>query len=252
MTDFAADNAFVWAMDEQGAAEYSDVRPGYPAAAVDALLARAPRRSPLVAADVGAGTGKFTRALLQRGVEVTAIDPSPAMRVELTRTLPVPVRVRDATAEATGLSGSSVDLVTWAQCFHWLDQAAATAEAARILRPDGIAAAIWNQMDVEEPWVHRLTRIMRSGDVRRRDKGPDFGPGFEVADLIEVGWTDKVTTQSLFALARTRSSYLKSSEQVRRRMQENLRWYLYDHLGFAPGSVVDLPYTTFVWVAKVR
>lgn len=246
------DNAFVWALDGKGAAEYADVRPGYPAAAVDGLLARAPRRTPLLAADIGAGTGKFTRTLTQRGVEVIAVDPSPAMRAELAHAIPAPLQIRDATAESTGLPSSSVDMVTWAQCFHWLDQPAATAEAARILRPGGIAAAIWNQMDVEVPWVHRLSRIMRSGDVRRRDRGPDFGPRFETPELIEVAWSDRISPESIFALARTRSSYLKSDSAGRERMQENLRWYLYDHLGFTPESTVDLPYTTFVWVADVR
>ena len=37
----------------------------------------------------------------------------------------------------------------------------------------------------------------------------------------------------------------------RARMQENLRWYLYEHLGYAPGETVTIPYTTLVWLARL-
>src|SRR5512133_2018813 len=66
------------------AGRYERGRPSYPAAAVDWLLPAGARR----VLDLGAGTGKLTRALLQHGVEVTAVDPSDGMLDELRRVLP--------------------------------------------------------------------------------------------------------------------------------------------------------------------
>ena len=70
--------------------------------------------------------------------------------------------MRAASAEATGLTDGTLDLVVFAQSWHWVDPLRAAAEAARILTPGGVLVAVWNQMEVSIPWVHRLTRIMRS------------------------------------------------------------------------------------------
>jgi ubiquinone/menaquinone biosynthesis C-methylase UbiE len=66
------------------AGRYERGRPSYPAAAVDWLLPVGARR----VLDLGAGTGKLTRALLNRGLEVTAVDPSDEMLAELRRAVP--------------------------------------------------------------------------------------------------------------------------------------------------------------------
>ncbi len=71
-------------------------------------------------ADVGAGTGKLTRALIAAGHRVVAIEPSSAMREALTQALP-DVSVHDASAEATGLPDRSVDVAVFAQSWHWVD-----------------------------------------------------------------------------------------------------------------------------------
>ncbi len=251
------DNAFIAHLDEEGAQTYAQVRPSYPAEAPKLLLheAFAGTVADLVAVDIGAGTGKFTRFLVEAGVQTIAIDPSAAMRSTL---LAQPwaananLTVLDSTAEDTGLNSHSCNLVVWAQCFHWLDVQAATREAFRILRPNGVAAVVGNQLDVEIPWVHRLSRIMRAGDVLRRDRTPALGPLFSQPSLVEIPWNDPVIPEDLLELATTRSSYLNSSEANRERMQRNLRWYLYEHLGFEVGQSVELPYRTFVWWAKPR
>ncbi|WP_217565570.1 methyltransferase domain-containing protein, partial [Micrococcus sp. GbtcB5] len=67
------------------------------------------------------------------------------------------VRAVPGTAEATGLPAASADAVVAAQAWHWMDPGAASAEAARVLRPGGRLAAVWNQLDTAVPWVHRLT-----------------------------------------------------------------------------------------------
>ncbi|MDO4260233.1 MAG: class I SAM-dependent methyltransferase [Actinomycetaceae bacterium] len=231
-------------------AEYSRVRPEYPLPVIDELCADIPG----VAVDLGAGSGKMTVALAQRGWHVHAIEPSEAMRnqCEVPPECAHLVTLHASTASATGLTATSADLVVAAQSWHWFPADQAAAEAARILRPNGRLAIVFNQMNVEIPWVHRLTRIMRSGDVHRRDRPPQVGECFTQPELHTVDWEQELTCEEVMELGRTRSSWLRQNQEGRARMQENLRWYLYEHLGYSTGQKIHIPYTTLLWVSRLK
>ena len=246
-------NPFV---DEGGA--YDSVRPAYPDEAVAALIdaarrgrgVNAPGRGgPLRAADIGAGTGKMSELLARGGLLVDAVEPSEAMRAQASSV--EGVRWHDGVAEDTGLPNGLYDIVVFAQSWHWMDSERAGLEAARVLAPGGVLAIVWNQMAVSIPWVHRLTRIMRSGDVHRPDRPPTPGGGFAPMTLTQVAWEDRMTPEEILTLGTTRSSYIRSSPAGRERMQANLRWYLYEHLGYAPGEQVTIPYATLVWLTHL-
>ena len=237
---------------------YDSVRPAYPDEAVAALIdaarsgrgVNAPGRDgPLRAADIGAGTGKMSELLARGGLLVDAVEPSSAMRAQASSI--EGVTWHDGVAEETGLPNDVYDIVVFAQSWHWMDPERAGLEAARILAPGGVLAIVWNQMAVSIPWVHRLTRIMRSGDVHRPDRPPTPGGGFAPMTLTQVAWEDRMTPEEILTLGTTRSSYIRSSEAGRARMQENLRWYLYEHLGYAPGELVTIPYATLVWISHL-
>jgi SAM-dependent methyltransferase len=132
------------------AADYDRYRPGYPPEALDVILADA-GSAPLVV-DVGAGTGQATRALCERGMPVIAVEPNPEMRALLERNCPA-ADVRDATAERTGLPDACADVVTMFQAFQWCDGLAALAEFARIARPRGRLAVVWNVPDAADPFT---------------------------------------------------------------------------------------------------
>lgn len=218
---------------------YRRVRPGYPQEAVSAVL----DGSPAVVADVGAGTGIFSWQLLgaDPNVFVEAVEPSSAMLADL-RGHPR-LRVHVATSESTGLPDRSVDRLVWAQSFHWVDRQRTAIEAARLLRPGGRAFVLANQMDVSEAWVHRLTRIMRSGDIIKESWNPQL-TGFRTGGPRVFRWVQVLSDEELLALARTRSSYLRSDTRARDRMQQNLRWYLGEHLG---SNSFEIPYLTYMW-----
>lgn len=233
--------------------DYDRLRPGYPEAAVDCIVAAAPAVAD--AADLGAGTGKLAWALAARGLHVTAIDPSqPMLEAALAaRPADLPqgagtVSVREAAAEATGLPDASVDLVTAAQAWHWFDVAATCTEVARILRPGGVLALVWNTLDVAIPWVHRYSRIMHAGDVLKDGFTPPLAAGFTVRERSVHRWEDLRPTHELIDLARTRSFVATASEDRRARVLANLDWYLHEHLGHAPGAPVGMPYRTDVIV----
>ncbi len=207
-----------------------------------------------VAVDIGAGTGKMTGLLVPCFDHVYAVEPSDSMREALAHLAEkhANLTVCAAHGEATGLSTASADLVVYAQSWHWVNEAEAAAEAQRILKPGGVLAAVWNQMDVSDPWIHRLTRIMRSGDIHRPDKPPSFGSFFEAPELHLFHWLDVMAPEEIIELGTTRASYLRSSTAGREKMQANLRWYLYSHRGYAQGEPVVIPYSTLVWIARLH
>jgi ubiquinone/menaquinone biosynthesis C-methylase UbiE len=136
-----------------GVAEvYERARPGYPDEAVRWLVGD----EPLDVLDLGAGTGKLTRQLVALGHRVVAVDPAAEMLLELRRALPgVPCHV--GAAESIPLPDASTDAVAVAQAFHWFDHAAAVPEIARVLRPGGVLAVVWNVRDESVPWIAELS-----------------------------------------------------------------------------------------------
>ena len=200
-----------------------------------------------LAADIGAGTGKMSALLAGEGLDVRAVEPSAAMRAQA-RPHPLITQVA-ATAEDTGLGTASCDLVVYAQSWHWVDPAAAGAEAVRILKPGAPLVIVFNQMDVTAQWVHRLCRIMRSGDVHRADR-PPRPAGFAPPVLERFWWEDRMEPEQILELGTTRSSYLRADAARRRAMQDNLRWYLYEYLGHRAGQEIAIPYSTLVWTTR--
>jgi len=231
---------------QTGGRHYDHVRPGYPRASLEWLTAGATIHDAL---DVGAGTGKYTQLLHERGWLVTAVDPSADMLAELRRKLPH-VQTLLGRAEDLGLPAGSVDLAVMAQAWHWCDPVPASTEIARVLRPGGILGLIWNQLDVSVPWVHRLARIMHAGDVHKPDFRPEVGPEFQGLQSLETRWIQAVTPEGLLELAKSRSYYLNASDAIRTKVLGNLRWYLFEHLGHVAGEEILLPYFTQTWRAR--
>ncbi|HWI80567.1 class I SAM-dependent methyltransferase [Ramlibacter sp.] len=150
---------------------YGRGRPDYPPALAGWLtgaLGLGPGRR---VADVGAGTGKFTRLLIATGAQALAIEPVAAMRDEAAR-LPG-VEVRDAPAQALPVADAALDAIVCAQAFHWFAQAAVLDEFARALRPGGALGLVWNVRDESVDWVARITRLITpyEGDAPRFHKG---------------------------------------------------------------------------------
>ncbi|MDO5747401.1 MAG: class I SAM-dependent methyltransferase [Actinomycetaceae bacterium] len=214
--------------------------------------------------DIGSGNGFFLWQLARfldptQRVTITAVEPSSAMRASFHHerfkaNLPSQwsCELVDASAEELPLTSSHYNAVACAQAWHWLDAQKVSKELGRIMLPGSPVFIIFNQLNVEFAWIKRLTRIMRSGDIHRSDKPPRLSPDFTTPTLHSTSFTHCLTPQQVLALGRTRSSYLRSSPSGREHMQNNLRWYIYDHMGFCDEQLIELPYLCFVWLAHYQ
>ncbi|ALP33651.1 class I SAM-dependent methyltransferase [Corynebacterium pseudotuberculosis] len=221
---------------ESGAYDYHKSRPSYPTEALDLLESSTSAKL----LDVGCGTGKLTEQLKERGHHVLALDPSEDMVRTLQSHLAVPAWI--ATAENTSVKSGAFDAITCAQTWHWLDAALASQEFDRITGPLGQILLIWNTLDVSIPWVHRLSRIMHSGDTLKEGFTPTFYDPWFVKKEVRLKWSQPMTTTSIHLLTHTRSYWLRSSEKTREKVTSNLSWYLNEHLGFSDTDLIELPY----------
>jgi SAM-dependent methyltransferase len=125
------------------AAEYDDVRPEYAPEALDRAEDVLGLTAHSQVVDLAAGSGKLTRALAGRFGEVIAVEPNEEMRAVLAGRS-ADIRVLAGTAERIPLRDACADAVFVGDAFHWFDGPSAVAELARVLRPEGGVALLWN------------------------------------------------------------------------------------------------------------
>lgn len=237
---------------------YEAARPDYPAGIFSAL----PLADVRAAVELGAGTGKFTRLLrshLPEPAELIAVEPVAAMAAKLEK-LPA-VRVCNRSAADTGLAAGCADLVVCAQAFHWFDDDTSVAEIARILRPGGTLALIWNIRDTRIGWVRALDAAVDAyqGDTPREKTGrwrwvladPRFT--FDGETVVANPWPmsrrgvqDRVLSTSFVA---------KLPQADRRKLAADVDAILDAHGlgratadgGQADGAAITLPYVTHLY-----
>jgi SAM-dependent methyltransferase len=228
-----------------GAADvYEKARPTYPSEAAGWLVP--PGATEIV--DLGAGTGKFTRSLVDlaanTGAHVTAIEPDPKMLAKLVAALPT-VTGLAGTAEHLPLDDGSVDVVTVAQAWHWVDEALAVPEIARVLRPGGILGLVWNLRDERVDWVRELGIAMKHSEAERMLEneiviGAPFGP----TEHFSVEWSMPTSLDALLELVASRSYYIVAEPEERLRIDTAVRDLVTTHPELAGRETFDLPYRT--------
>jgi SAM-dependent methyltransferase len=220
------------------ASAYERGRPSYPPEAIDWLLPPDAR----TVLDLGAGTGKLTARLVERGLDVIAVDPIAEMLEVLSTSLPdTPALL--GTAEEIPLADNSVDAVLVGQAWHWVDPERAVPEVARVLRPGGRLGLVWNNRDERLGWVRDLGRII-GHEVDPFTYEVALPAPFTGAGRHLVEWTNYLTPQALIDLVASRSYCITSPTEVRDRTLERVRKLLNTHPALAASTGLALPYVT--------
>jgi SAM-dependent methyltransferase len=234
------------------AAVYERGRPPYPPEAVDWLLGGAGRR----VLDLGAGTGKLTRQLLARGLDVTAVEPSGGMREQLAAVVPGAPALA-GTAESIPLPDESMDAVVVAQAWHWVDTRRAVPEVARVLAPGGVLGLVWNLRDEREEWTAELGRLLHTGGASRTGgvgvaalaERPDlFGP----VEKFRVEWHYDLGHEELIDLVASRSYVITMPGEERAALLSRVRDLTTSHPALAGRDRILMPYVTHCYRASRR
>ncbi|MCG2613272.1 class I SAM-dependent methyltransferase [Terrimonas sp. NA20] len=152
------------------AENYARFRPGYPSDIFPFLQSELGLTGKTQIVDIGSGTGLFAEPLLQHGFSVTGIEPNDDMRnVAEARLKKYPsFKSINATAEETGLTGNSIDLITIAQTFHWLDPVATRHECQRILAPGGQVVLAWNRQKGDSAFEQQYNALREKYGIAER------------------------------------------------------------------------------------
>ena len=232
---------------------YARHRPSYPEALVDRVLAEAGVSPGQGVADVGCGTGILTRQLAARGLDVVGIDPNADMLAEA-RAAGGAARYLRGEAEATGLEGASVALVTVAQAFHWFDAERALAEFHRVLRPGGHVATLWNLRGAS-PFMADYEALLRRfsqeyATLERWEQSLDQLRGHRRVVSpreLEAPHAQLFDFEGLHGRAWS-SSYVFRGVKDREGFDAGLRELFEAH---APGGVLEFPYRSVALVFRV-
>ena len=231
------------------AGTYDAVRPGYPDGTVRFLVGDARR-----VLDLGAGTGKLTRAVAALGREVVAVEPDGRMLDVLGARLDVERHV--GTGEAIPLPDASVDAVVVAQAWHWMDAERAGREVARVLRPGGTLGVVWNSRDETVPWVRELGRVLGGGEAPpERAVEPSPGAAFGPPAHHVERWSVPMTADALVDLALTRSYVVAAGPARQAEVAAAVRALCARDdapRASAAQRLVDLPYVTDAYVVRRR
>ncbi|HET9074821.1 MAG TPA: class I SAM-dependent methyltransferase [Solirubrobacteraceae bacterium] len=245
------------------ARQYDRARPSYPAALVDEVIAYAGARPGSCAVEAGAGTGKATALFAERGLRITAIEPSPEMaEVGAAHLDDARVRFVISTFERAELAPHSARLIFSAQAWHWVEPLTGERIAARVLEPGGAIACFWNRVDWSRCALRRRLDTAYAS-VRWGDGGLmapklaefDFTaawrervsavPGLGAPESRTYGWTQSYSTAEYIALLGTHSDHIL--------LEESRRIALFGAVAAVideAGGSIELTYSTQLCLAR--
>lgn len=118
--------------------------------------------------EVGAGTGKLTRAIAALGVRVVAVEPDPRMLAVLHEQ---GLEGVEGSAETIPVGEGEADAVLAGSALHWFDLDAALPEFRRVLRPGGRLAFGWNHRDERQPTIAAMSEVIYESRPSRQTSG---------------------------------------------------------------------------------
>lgn len=191
--------------------------------------------------DLGAGSGKLTRALLRLGFDVVAVDPDAAMLAHNPATDKLLGR-----ADAIPLPDASVAAVTVGQAWHWFDPATAGPQLARVLLPGGRLGLVWNTRDAAHPFVAQLGELAGASPAEQTVAADAVAqvPGFGPFERRQWTWTRRMAPAELEAMVCSRSQYLTATPKEQAAMLAAVRELIATHPHSAGRQSIDYPLIT--------
>ncbi|HUP82432.1 MAG TPA: class I SAM-dependent methyltransferase [Pirellula sp.] len=231
-------------------------RPNYSNAAIDAMMAIAGVRTGTVC-DVGAGVAHLTLMLASRGLQVHAVEPNDAMRANgKMRTAALPnVSWFEGTGEHTGQADHAFDLVTFGSSFNVCDRQLAMKESARILKPNGWFACMWNHRQLNDPIQTQIESIIKSEvpkydyGTRREDQTAIIDSSMLFGRVVHVE-SGIVHEQSVVECVEAWQSHATLARQAGgsfSRVVSAIEKYLIS----LKQDKIKIPYSTNIWVAQL-
>jgi SAM-dependent methyltransferase len=236
------------------AEDYDRFRPSYPAGLIDDLA----ELRPTGVLDVGCGTGKAARLLLDRGLSVLGVEVDAQMAAVARRH---GLDVEIASFETWDPRGRRFDLITSGQAWHWVDPAVGVPKAADLLRPGGTIALFWNYDDLDGPtqamldavyarWAPELLRSVVVGGNKQSDR-PHVGEleasgRFASVETRTYRWQHTFRQDEWVGMVQTHSDHLRLAPDRRAALVEALRIAIDEQ-----GGTIATQYGTYAVFARV-
>ncbi|MGC1184953.1 MAG: class I SAM-dependent methyltransferase [Candidatus Dormiibacterota bacterium] len=241
---------------------YERHRPGYPEAAFDRIMEFGQLHAGDRVLEVGAGTGRATLPLAGRGLQVTALEPSPEMaRIARRSTAGYPgVLVEESAFEPWPLPDQPFAVVVSAQAWHWLDPEIRFGKAHQALRPDGGLALLWNRdnaggdgQDVVASAIEavyqreapNLGARVPSNTAEDRQAEIETDGLFGEIQSDEYLWSVTYSTEEYLGLLQTQSDHRLLDPAVLGGLLEGIAGVLAGH-----GDVIQQKYRTDLYLAR--
>ena len=160
---------------------YERARPPWPEPAARWLV---PEDAQLVV-ELGAGTGKLTRAVAALGVRVVAVEPDLRMLAVLRG---LDLEGVEGSAEAIPFEEGVADAVVAGSSLHWFDLDRALPEIHRVLKPGRRFGFGWNHRDLRHPTIAAMSDVIYATRPSQQTSGwqrRDWPPAITAGGLFE-------------------------------------------------------------------
>lgn len=232
-------------------------RPDYAEPAIDAMLLLAGVKKGDAVCDVGAGVAHLTLMLAAQGLDVVAVEPNDGMRKNgINRTKAMHnVRWHEGTGEATDQPSESFDMVTFGSSFNVCDRNEALKETARILKPQGWFACMWNHRNLDDPIQKKIEGIIRERvkeygyGTRREDQTSEINASGLFGPVVRLD-SDVMHEQSIEECVEAWRSHATLERQAGAAFHDVI-FAIESYLQELKVPTIQIPYSTRIWVAQL-